>query len=175
MSATLCHKVLAFCKQVVMLRRRSISTAESGRRCVFRDWWPADWGAFVARQRTQAVREQRALGLPAAWADQIPGFLAPPTGMPVLLHTEVMREHLLAAEGPDGTWQLSGLIDFEPAMRGERGYEFVAVEVFVAKSDARFLARTLTTYGYHHDQLGPSLRRRLLAWSILHRYSNLRW
>jgi hygromycin-B 7''-O-kinase len=143
-----------------------------------RDWWPADWGAFVARQRAQAVSEQRALGLPAAWADQIPGFLdavALRSGTPVLLHTEVMREHLLVTEDPGGAWDLSGLIDFEPAMRGEREYEFVAVGVFVAEGDGRLLARTLTAYGYHHDQLGPDLRRRLLAWGILHRYSNLRW
>ena len=60
-------------------------------------------------------------------------------------------------------------------MRGEREYEFVAVGVFVAEGDAQFLTRTLTAYGYHHDQLGPGLRRRLLAWGILHRYSNLRW
>ena len=143
-----------------------------------RDWWPADWLAFVAQQRAQAVSKQRDLGLPAAWADQIPGFLdavALPSGTPVLLHTEIMREHLLAAEGPSGTWRLSGLIDFDPAMRGEREYEFVSVGVFVAEGDAGFLTRTLTAYGYHHDQLGPGLRRRLLAWGLLHRYSNLRW
>ena len=143
-----------------------------------RDWWPADWLAFVAQQRAQAVSEQRDLGLPAAWADQIPGFLdavALPSGVPVLLHTEIMREHLLVTEGQDGAWRLSGLIDFEPAMRGEREYEFAAVGVFVAEGDPRFLTRTLTAYGYHHNQLGPSLRRRLLAWGILHRYSNLSW
>jgi hygromycin-B 7''-O-kinase len=93
----------------------------------------------------------------------------------VLLHTEVMREHPLAAEDPEGTWRLCGLIDFEPAMRGEREYEFVAVGVFLAQGDGRFLARTPAAYGYHPDQLGPDLRRRLLAWGILHRYSNLRW
>jgi hypothetical protein len=38
----------------------------------------------------------------------------------VLLHTEVMRQHQLTAEGPEGAWPLSGLIDFEPTMRGER-------------------------------------------------------
>lgn len=86
-----------------------------------------------------------------------------------------MREHLLVTEDFGGAWRLSGLIDFEPAMRGEREYEFVAVGVFVAEGDARFLARTLAAYGYHHDQLGPDLRRRLLVWGILHRYSNLRW
>ncbi|MBV9095533.1 MAG: aminoglycoside 3'-phosphotransferase/choline kinase family protein [Streptosporangiaceae bacterium] len=143
-----------------------------------KDWWPSDWSAFVARQRAHCVSEQRALGLPELWAGQLAGFLdavALPPRPPALLHTEVMRQHLLAAEGTGGTWRLSGLIDFEPAMRGEREYEFVGVGVFVAEGDGRFLARTLTAYGYRHDQLGPGLRRRLLAWGILHRYSNLRW
>jgi hygromycin-B 7''-O-kinase len=142
------------------------------------NWWPADWPAFVAHQRAHAVGEQRSLGLPAVWADQIPGFLdtvALPSGTPVLLHTEIMREHLLVTDGQGGTWRLSGLIDFEPAMRGEREDEFAAVGIFTAEGDARFLTRTLTAYGYHPDQLGPALRRRLLAWGILHRYSNLSW
>jgi hypothetical protein len=59
-----------------------------------------------------------------------------------------MRQHLLVGEGPGGRWRLSGLVDFEPAMRGEREYEFVAVGVFVAEGDARFLTQTLTAYGY---------------------------
>jgi hygromycin-B 7''-O-kinase len=37
---------------------------------------------------------------------------------PVLLDTEVMRQHLLTAEGPGQAWRLSGLINFEPAIRG---------------------------------------------------------
>jgi hygromycin-B 7''-O-kinase len=39
------------------------------------DWWPAGWPAFVAHQRAGCVSQQRALGLPALWADQIPAFL----------------------------------------------------------------------------------------------------
>lgn len=58
-------------------------------------------------------------------------------------------------------------------MRGEREYEFVGVGVFVAEGDARFLARMLAAYGYSRDQFGPGLRRRLLAWGILHKYSHL--
>jgi hygromycin-B 7''-O-kinase len=148
-----------------------------------KQWWPTDWLAFVAGQRARCVSEQRALGLPAHWADQLAGFLdevalppGPPAGPPVLLHTEVMRQHLLVSAAPSGAWRLSGLVDFEPAMRGEREYEFVSVGVFVAEGDGRFLARTLTAYGYRRDQLDHDLRRRLLAWGILHRYSNLaRW
>ena len=138
-------------------------------------WWPTDWSAFVARQRAECAGEQRSLGLPELWAGQLDGFLdeiALPARPPVLLHTEIMSQHLLVTEGAGG-WRLSGLIDFEPAMRGEREYEFAAVGVFVARGDARFLAGTLTAYGYGRDQLGPGLRRRLLAWGILHRYSHL--
>jgi hygromycin-B 7''-O-kinase len=141
-------------------------------------WWPDDWPAFVARQRAEVVSEQLGLGLPRAWADQIPGFLDEvglPISAPVLLHTEVMREHLLVTEDPGGAWRLSGLIDFEPAMRGDREYEWAAVGAFVAEGDGAFLARTLTAYGYPRDQLGPALRRRLLAWALLHRYANLAW
>jgi hygromycin-B 7''-O-kinase len=142
------------------------------------DWWPSDWPSFVAGQRAQCVSEQQALGLPALWADQIADFLdgvALPSRPPVLLHTEVMRQHLLVTEDREGAWRLSGLIDFEPAMRGDREYEFVGIGAFVAEGDARFLAQTLNSYGYQPDQLGPDLRRRLLALGILHRYSNLSW
>ncbi len=145
---------------------------------VIAGWWPDDWPAFVARQRAAVVSEQLGLGLPRAWADQIPGFLdevALQMGPPVLLHTEVMREHLLVTEGHGGAWRLSGLIDFEPAMRGDREYEWAAFGAFVAEGDGAFLGRTLTAYGYPRDQLDRTLRRRLLAWLLLHRYSNLAW
>jgi hypothetical protein len=69
-------------------------------------WQPGDWPAFVAGQRAQCVSEQQALGLPALWAGQIPGFLdgvALPARPPVLLHTEVMRQHLLVTEDREGT------------------------------------------------------------------------
>jgi hypothetical protein len=75
----------------------------------------------VAGQCARRVSEPRTLSLPAPWADQIPRFLdgaALPSRPPVLLHDVVMRQHLLAAEGPQGAWRLSGLINFEPATRG---------------------------------------------------------
>jgi hygromycin-B 7''-O-kinase len=77
--------------------------------------------------------------------------VALPCGLLVLLRTEVMREHLLVGPGPAGAWRLSGPIDFEPAMRGEREYEFASVGVFVAEADARFLAATLTRCGYDRN------------------------
>ncbi|GAA4636035.1 aminoglycoside 3'-phosphotransferase/choline kinase family protein [Actinoallomurus vinaceus] len=138
---------------------------------------PPDWRRFLADQRDDCVERQRARGLDPRWVAQIPGFLdsvALPPSSPVLLHTEVMREHLLVVPGPDGGWSLSGLYDFEPAMMGDREYEFVSVGLFVSRGDARFLRRLLTAYGYG-DRLDAALQRRLLAYTLLHRYSDLSW
>lgn len=138
------------------------------------EWWPEDWDAFVGEQSASCVARQRGLGLAPEWAAQIPPFLA---GVdlgddpPVLLHTEVMRQHLLVERDDRGGWRFSGLFDFEPAMRGSREYEFVGLGCFVAEGDARFLGKALRAYGYH--VLDGHFRRRMMAWSLLHYYSNV--
>ncbi|WP_307849766.1 phosphotransferase [Qaidamihabitans albus] len=139
-----------------------------------------DWTEFVAAQRARAADRQRAHGLDENWAGQIPSFLDGfgdvelACQRPVLLHTEFMREHLLVTRTASG-WELSGLFDFEPAMLGAPEYEFAAVGLFVSGGDAGFLRELLLAYGYRPDQLGDGLARRLLAYTLLHRYSNLPW
>lgn len=133
-----------------------------------------DWGEFLRAQRESAVDRQRARGLDERWVEQIPDFLAAtPTddGRRALLHTELMREHLLVTRGADG-WALSGLFDFEPAMVGPPEYDLASFGVFVSCGDGRFLRRALLAYGVTPDE---ALQRRALAYAILHRYSNLRW
>lgn len=136
---------------------------------------PADWERFISAQRTGCVARQRALGLGEPWLAQIPDFLdsvRPAPSAPVLLHTEVMREHLLADRGAGGQWSLSGLYNFEPAMIGAREYEFALAGVYVSAGDPLVLRRLLTAYGYRDDELDGGLQRRLLAYALLHRYSN---
>jgi hygromycin-B 7''-O-kinase len=132
---------------------------------------PADWGDFVTRQRAGCVARQAARGLAPEWLEQVDEFL---DGVelgdpePVLLHTEVVSEHLLVS--PDLV--LSGLFDFEPAMRGAPEYEFVATGIFVAGGDRAAHRALLDSYGCERDEALP---RRLLAYTLLHRYSNLPW
>src|SRR6201985_1175461 len=89
---------------------------------------PADWAGFLAGQRTTALERQRQVKLPDPWLSQIEDFLesAPLTPGPerVLLHTEVIREHLMVNPS---TWTLSGLLDFETAMTGDGAYEFAGI------------------------------------------------
>ncbi|HTL37610.1 MAG TPA: aminoglycoside 3'-phosphotransferase/choline kinase family protein [Kofleriaceae bacterium] len=139
---------------------------------------PPNWAAFVTEQRANAVERQRAKGLDAMWLAQIPAFLEEVPleldGPRVLLHTEIMREHLLVREGARG-WELSGLFDFEPAMYGAPEYELASLGVFVSCGNPRLLRALLLAYGYREDSLDEAFARRVLAYAIVHRYSNLRW
>ena len=129
---------------------------------------PADWAGFLAGQRATAVERQRQAGLPQAWLSQIEPFLGSvpltPGRQRVLLHTEMTRENLVVSPG---TWTLSGLLDFETAMTGDRPYEFAAAGLLVAHGDPRLLGRLLAAYGRSFDP------RELLAYTLLHVHSNL--
>ncbi|CAL9633021.1 aminoglycoside phosphotransferase family protein [Streptomyces sp. enrichment culture] len=133
---------------------------------------PGEWGAFLDRQRAGAVRRQRRHGLPDRWLEQIPDFLAsvelPRTPRPALLHTEVMQQHFLVRDLGDGL-RLTGFFDFEPAMIGHRAYDFVGVGLFVTRGDPALLARLCAAYGH---RFAPD---ELLAYTLLHVYSDLPW
>lgn len=136
-----------------------------------------DWDAFLRRQAETCVERQRTHGVGEAWLAQIPDFLASvelPRGPLVLMHTEIMRVHLLARRAEAG-WALSGLFDFEPAMRGAPEYEMASAGFFVAGGDGPAFRAFLLAYGYREAGLTPALQRRILAYALLHRYSNLRW
>ncbi|WP_370947566.1 phosphotransferase family protein [Amycolatopsis sp. cg5] len=135
---------------------------------------PASWPDFLAGQRENVLERHRATKLDEAWVEQIPGFLdSVDLGdpRPVLLHTEFMRDHIMVTED-DGRWRISGLFDFEPAMRGAAEYDFVGVGLFVSGGDKAFLGDLLRGYGSTPDK---AFERRCLAYGLLHVYSNLRW
>ncbi len=139
---------------------------------------PPHWAQFIASQQHDAVARQRRHGLADAWLEQIDPFLqrwsGAADGEQVLLHTEIMREHLLV-EPADSGWRLSGLFDFEPAMRGAREYEFASIGLFVSGGDGRALRSILRAYGYAEAALDKALQNRLMAMALLHRYSKLPW
>jgi len=139
---------------------------------------PPHWAGFVPAQRLQAVERQRGRGLPEPWLEQIEPFVerwaGPADTEQVLLHTEIMLEHLLV-EPEGGGWRLSGLFDFEPSMRGAREYEFASIGLFVSGGDAPALRCILRACGYADAELDNALQNRLMAMALLHRYSNLPW
>jgi hygromycin-B 7''-O-kinase len=136
------------------------------------------WSEFIPEQAVSAAQRQRQRGLDEHWVEQVPEFLQrcmpPPVPRHALLHTELMREHLMAAQAADG-WRLTGLFDFEPAMVGAPEYDFASFGLFVTCGDPRLLRRALLAYGYPPQAMDHALQCRLMAYALLHRYSNLAW
>ncbi|MEM7163829.1 MAG: aminoglycoside 3'-phosphotransferase/choline kinase family protein [Planctomycetota bacterium] len=138
---------------------------------------PPQWESFLQQQRTSAVDRQRKHPIPEPWLAQIDPFLASVQlreSSPVLLHTELMRAHFLV-EQQRGEWQLSGLVDFEPAMIGAAEYDFSSVGLFVTSGEPGLLRTFLQAYGYGDKDLDEQLQYRALAYTLLHRYSCLAW
>lgn len=128
---------------------------------------------FLVAQRARAVAHHRARGEPERFLSLLPAFLdaalATPAGPDVLLHTELMPDHLFVTGDPP---RLSGLLDFEPAMIGQRDYELASVGLFVARGEPSVLGAFLEGYGASSS---PELARRIFAQAVLHRYSKLDW
>ncbi|GLW98013.1 aminoglycoside 3'-phosphotransferase/choline kinase family protein [Microtetraspora sp. NBRC 16547] len=137
---------------------------------------PPDWAAFRAERAAATAAQNRRRGLDQTWLDQIPAFLDSvdlEPGEPVLLHTEFMNVHVLVQEEA-GAWRLSGLFDFEPAMRGAREYDLVAVGIFLTRGDRSLMRTFLDGYGYPEERRA-ALPRKVMAYALLHVYSHLPW
>ena len=137
------------------------------------------WSRFIAKQLDGATQRQRGLGLGEPWLSRMAPFLdavsVDRVGRDlVLLHTEIAREHVFVAQR-GGRWRVTGVLDFEPSMIGSREYEFASVGMFASLGDAGFLRALLLAYGFRQDELDHTLRRRFMAYTLLHRYSHLGW
>lgn len=66
-------------------------------------------------------------------------------------------------------------ISFEPSMVGQREYDFCAVGIFITQGNSGLFREFLSSYGYADSDLTDDLRRRIMMWLLLHRYSNLSW
>ena len=140
---------------------------------------PPHWAEFIPAQRHQAVARQRRHGLADAWLEQIEPFLqrwaGPADAEQVLLHTEIMREHLLVEPCRHG-------LAPERAVRlrtGDARCAGIRVRVDRAVRQRRRCptrcAASCAAYGYAEAALDHALQNRLMAMALLHRYSKLPW
>jgi hygromycin-B 7''-O-kinase len=136
-----------------------------------------EWRSFLAGQHMTCVDRQRSKGLHAHWISQIPAFLASvdlSAAGDALLHTEIMREHVLI-DRDDADFEVTGIFDFEPAMLGAAEYDLASVGVFLTGGDPALFDAFLSAYGSDRARRDAEMPRRVLAYALLHRYSNLRW
>jgi hygromycin-B 7''-O-kinase len=136
------------------------------------------WREFVARQVAGCVHHHRQKGsLPVHLLEQLPGYLAsvgplcPPDFHPRLLNCDITEDHVLLSP-VRGRWEITGWIDFGDAQIGDPEYEWVAVGLGALAAEADLMRRFLAAYGW--EPPGEAFNRRMLAWTLLHRFSDLR-
>ena len=134
------------------------------------------WASFRRGLREGLASRYRERGLDPTWAAQLEPFVRavepfPACGL-VLLHTELLGEHVLVEDGPRG-WDVAGLIDLADGRAGSAEYDFVAPVEFVFRGQPGCLRAFLQGYGYPAEALGLHTQRRLLAWGLLHRYGSV--
>jgi hygromycin-B 7''-O-kinase len=111
----------------------------------------ADWPEFVATRMNGCVQRHREQGVPDAWLQQLPEYLAfaaplyPSDFIPAIVSGDIHDGHLLVKQ-ENGLWRLCGLFDFDDL-----------------------------TYGYAEAQIDERLSHRLMAYTLLHRYRPLNW
>lgn len=138
------------------------------------------WDAFVERQIAGCEGRHRRMGLPGHLVSQLPSYLEsarpllPRSVVPVLLTGEYTPENLLATRTGE-RWSVTGIIDFADACLGPREYDLLGPCLFLAAGSADLQRAFLCSYGYPTTDLTPALSRKLMALSLLHRYSNLRF
>jgi hygromycin-B 7''-O-kinase len=135
------------------------------------------WSQFLEMQKQACYSRHEKIGLREDLLKQIPPFL---NSVKLnlqgtsYLHTEIMRDHSFF-DIINGAPVLSGFIDFEPSMIGTPEYDFASVGVFLAMGDKKALRSFFEGYGNITEASKPEFRRRIMAYLLLHKYSNLKW
>jgi|GEM_PF-5747013 hygromycin-B 7''-O-kinase len=135
------------------------------------------WNDFILKQYEFCKEQQRKKQLPESWLDHVNSFLQSfridefQTQSEVFLHADLTFDHFLVTNGDQP--RISGIIDMADCQVGHFEYELVAPAVFIFKGNRTLLRHYLMNCGFSEDQLNQKFSKKLLAWSILHRYFSL--
>jgi hygromycin-B 7''-O-kinase len=136
------------------------------------------WDRFIAGQIDGCRARHARLGLPQKFLDGLDEILReaatliPLDRPPVILTGEYIPENFLLSRDNAG-WRLSGLIDFGDVMTGWGEYDLLGPSAFMTAGHPRRVRSLFEGFGYSSADIGPALKRRMMALMLLHRSSNL--
>lgn len=108
------------------------------------------WRAFLSDQRARRAEIEEARGTDPEWTARLVKHLRSwryrARKTKTLLHADLTYDHIMLSQ-VDGSWQLSGLIDFGDAKVGDPAYDFAAVFCFFTEGRPDLRATMLEAYG----------------------------
>ena len=135
------------------------------------------WDRFIAAQIEGCRARHTRLGLPAKFLNglddllrEVP-MLIPLHAPPVILVGEYIPENFLVSRDGAG-WRLSGLFDFSDVMTGWGEYDLLGPSAFMTAGMPRRVQSLLGGFGYAAADIDATLKRRLMALTLLHRASD---
>ena len=135
------------------------------------------WDAFMRGQIEGCRARHARLGLATKFLDGLDDLLRdaceliPMDAPPVILTGEYIPENFLLAH-QDGRWRLAGLIDFGDVLTGWRDYDLLGPSAFMAAGQPRLVRSLFEGFGYSRANIDFTLKRRLMALMLLHRFSD---
>jgi hygromycin-B 7''-O-kinase len=135
------------------------------------------WDQFVPQQIRGCRARHERLGLPQKYLDGLDDILRdaaaliPLDAPPVILTGEYIPENFLLSRESAG-WRLSGLIDFGDVMTGWGEYDLLGPSAFMTAGLPRRVRSLFEGFGYSSADINPTLKRRLMALLLLHRFSD---
>jgi hygromycin-B 7''-O-kinase len=135
------------------------------------------WRQLMSKQIEGCRARHERLGLPQKYLDGLGELLRDAAALipldtpPVILTGEYIPENfLLSCDG--GGWRLSGLIDFGDVMTGWSEYDLLGPSAFMTAGMPRRVRSLFEGFGYSQADIDPTLKRRLMALLLLHRFSD---
>jgi hygromycin-B 7''-O-kinase len=128
-----------------------------------------DWNAFLQERINRRPKHHRAEDPWKTWiAERLDEYSEPPFS-PVLLNADITEDHLLLSQ-VDGTWSITGFIDFADAMMGHPFYDFAAPFCSYTFGHPDLTSALLDGYGLSPSDID---RERLTTYCLLHRFGRL--
>src|SRR6266478_512361 len=135
------------------------------------------WDQFMSQQIRGCRARHERLGLPQKYLDGLDDILRdaatliPLNAPEVILTGEFIPENFLLSRESAG-WRLSGRIDFGDVMTGWGEYDLLGPSAFMTAGLPRRVRSLFEGFGYSQADVDPTLKRRLMALLLLHRFSD---
>jgi len=137
-----------------------------------------EWNSFIRDRRRNLITHHQFKDLGKSWLEALPRFMSQFsedeffTADPVLVHADLSWDHFLV--DPADADRMSGLIAFTDARMGHPEYDLPLALVFALKGQREALRAYLIEWGIAPADLNERFSEKILAWTCLHLYSDLK-
>lgn len=139
-----------------------------------------DWNQFIQTQFDNLYQHHKARNLPGGWLSGVTEFISKfdrkdfMSSDPCFLHSDLTYDHFLLTNR-SGIYEVSAVIDFADCRVGHREYEMPASAVFIFKENRSAMQVYVQEMkaNTNTNAAGSNFSEKLMAWTLLHQYSDL--